>query len=75
MAEGTGNPDQTCEKSHEDPGEGPSRGTSLLSNQDTEAIILGLFKRLSESGALAGSQGDKTHSGNPSVSEPHTGSM
>ena len=52
---------QTGEKPHEDPGEGPSRGMSSLSKQDTEAIIEGLFKRLSESGALAGPQGDKTY--------------
>ena len=57
MAEGTGNLAQTGEKPHEDPGEGPSRGMSLLLKQDTEAIIKGLFKHLSESG---GPQGDKT---------------
>ena len=50
MAEGTGNPAQTGEKPHEDP----------VSKQDTEAIIEGLFKCLSESGALVGPQGDKT---------------
>ena len=55
--EGLGNPAQTGKK---DSGEGPSRGTYLLSKQDTEAIIKGLFKRLSENGAVAGAQGDKT---------------
>ena len=52
-------PAQMGEKSHEDSGEGPSRGMYSLSKQDTEAIIEGLFKRLSDSGAVAGAQGDK----------------
>ena len=54
MAEGAGNPAQTGEKSHEDSGKGPSRGTYLLSKQDTEVIIKGLFKCLSESGTVVG---------------------
>ena len=60
MAEGAGNPAQTGEKSHEDSGKGPSRGTYSLSKQDTEVIIKGLFKCLSDSGTVAGAQGDKT---------------
>ena len=55
MAADAGNPAQIGEKLHEDSGEGPSRGMSSLSKQDTEAI-----KRLSESGAVVGAQGDKT---------------
>ena len=60
IAEGVGNPAQTGEKWHENFGEVPSRGASLLLKQDTEAIIKGLFKHLSESGAVMGIQGDKT---------------
>ena len=65
MAEGAGNPAQMGEKSHEDPGEGPSGGMSSLSKQDTEATIEGLFKRLSESGVVTGTQGDKTSATTP----------
>ena len=60
MAEGAGNPAQMGEKSHENCGEVPSRVASLLSKQDTKAIIEGLFKHLSESGVVMGTQGDKT---------------
>ena len=60
MAEGAGNPAQTGKKSHENCGEGSSRGVSLLLKQDTEAIIEGLFKHLSESGVVMDTQGDKT---------------
>lgn len=60
MEEGTGNPAHTGDKSHKNPGEGPSRGKLSLSKQDIEAIIEGLFKRLSESGMVAGAQGQKT---------------
>lgn len=60
MAEGAGNLAQTGEKSHKNCGEVPSRGASLLSKQDTEAIIKELLKHLSESGAVMGTQGDKT---------------
>ena len=60
MAEGAGNQAQTGEKPHENSGKVPSRGASLLLKQDTEAIIEGLFKHLSESGAVMGTQGNKT---------------
>ena len=60
MAEGMGNLAQTGKKPHKVPSEGLSRGMLSLSKQDTEAIIEGLFKRLSESGALVGPQGNKT---------------
>ena len=60
MAEGVGNPAQMGKKSHKDSGNGSSRGTYLLLKQDTEVIIEGLFKCLSESGTVAGAQGDKT---------------